>query len=121
VPERKVREVRRWGGTQLMEDERKKDESKPRILSASMCFLFCGMQCFKKELGCTDTDILLGQFQIKGIHPLPVVLIRNAFNNVPKAKPHNILRMSYLFFGGGGGGNTTKSSNNSETDSTSIL
>ena len=34
------KKVRRWGGTQLMEDERREDESKPRILSASMCFFF---------------------------------------------------------------------------------
>jgi hypothetical protein len=42
-----------------MEDERKEDKSKPRILSASMCFFLCGMKCFQKELGCMDADILL--------------------------------------------------------------
>jgi len=31
-----------------MEDERREDERKPRILSTSMCFFLCGMKCFKK-------------------------------------------------------------------------
>ena len=50
------------------------------IICFCMFFLLCGLKCFKKELGWKDADILLDQFQIKGVSPL--VLVRNAFNNV---------------------------------------